>query len=99
MTTKKAPITGPDIVEIGRALYGDTWKSCLSRALGVALKTIQRWERNENKPDDTVIAILQHVVERRTVEIERATAHLMRFTDRPMCYDRNEASKLFGDVA
>ena len=53
--------------EIGEALYGDHWISPLARALGVNVRTMQRWAAAQNSvPPESVNALLQVLSDRHT---------------------------------
>lgn len=40
------------MIACGRALYGDQWQSPLARALGINLRSIQRWAAGTYNPPD-----------------------------------------------
>ena len=41
--------------ELGEMLYGPQWQSPLARALGINLRTVQRWAAGESTPPETVM--------------------------------------------
>lgn len=41
--------------ELGEMLYGPQWQSPLARALGINLRTVQRWATGESTPPETVM--------------------------------------------
>jgi transcriptional regulator with XRE-family HTH domain len=55
----------PLIVAVGTALYGSRWQSELARALGVAIRTVQRWAAGDIEPPAGVYGELAPIVEER----------------------------------
>lgn len=41
--------------ELGAAIYGPQWQSPLARALGINVRTVQRWAAGESDPPATVM--------------------------------------------
>lgn len=62
------------IALIGEALYGPSWQTPLAEALGVALRTVQRWAAGTSEPAPGVWADLRRLAAIRIKEI-RAAAH------------------------
>jgi len=55
----------PLIVAVGQALYGSRWQSELARALGVAIRTVQRWSSGNTEPQPGVYRDLLALVRER----------------------------------
>ena len=55
----------PLIVAVGQALYGSRWQSELARALGVAIRTVQRWSSGDAEPQPGVYRDLLALVRER----------------------------------
>lgn len=43
------------IRELGTALYGAQWQSPMAKALGINLRTVQRWAAGQNRSPDAVL--------------------------------------------
>lgn len=55
--------------EIGQALYGTQWQSDLGRALGVNVRTVQRWAAGEIVPPAGVYVELLKLARDRSGEL------------------------------
>lgn len=51
--------------EAGEALYGERWQSDLARALGVEVRTVQRWATGDRTPAPGVWADIRELVKQR----------------------------------
>lgn len=56
--------------EVGPLLYGEQWQSPLARALGVSVRTVQRWAADRSVPPAGVRAELEALVKRRRAELD-----------------------------
>lgn len=59
------------LAEVGRALYGAQWQSALSRALGVADRTVRRWAADPANVHDDVRVDLIPLIDARIEELSR----------------------------
>lgn len=59
----------PDLADIGRVLYGDRWQAPLAAALGLNLRTVQRYAAGDTAPPPGVLADALALAERRGAEI------------------------------
>lgn len=71
-------MTPADLRRIGAALYGPRWRQPLATALGVALRTLQRWDRGERGIPDGLSAELSLLSATRVNEIQRAWAKMAK---------------------
>jgi hypothetical protein len=53
----------------GAALYGQRWQSDLARDLGVAIRSVQRWDAGSHPIPDTIWSELCTLLKVRAVEI------------------------------
>ena len=54
----------------GEALYGSRWQAALARDLGVALRTVQRWDAGDRGIPDTLAAELVELLKTRQIVID-----------------------------
>lgn len=69
-------MTRDHLREVGRALYGDRWQSPLARDLGVAVRTIQRWDAGDRGIPETLGADLGKLVAARIGKLKKLAAAL-----------------------
>lgn len=62
-------MTPADIQSIASAVYGARWQSQLSRDMGVALRTVQRWARDGIDKTATAEGVRRFLEERRIARI------------------------------
>ncbi len=55
--------------DIGEALYGPRWQSELARALGVSIRTAQRWAQGAHEPPRGVYAELAAIAAARSKDL------------------------------
>ena len=53
----------------GVALYGPRWQSDLARDLGVAIRSVQRWDAGSHPIPDTIWPELRDLLKARAVEV------------------------------
>ena len=67
---------------VGEALYGDQWQTPLADALGVNLRSLQRWAAGTSTPSSRampgIIADLRRLVDARGRDLARLAAQLDR---------------------
>jgi hypothetical protein len=69
------------LIRAGEALYGPSWHAPLADALGINVRTVQRWARDIDAPQLGVLRdIIFHCVER-VAEIERMRVELAEGVD------------------
>lgn len=53
-----------ELESLGRYLYGGGWKAALAAALGVAPRTVERWDKGFYMPDGALNDLLNLVAEK-----------------------------------
>lgn len=77
-------MTPTDLRQIGEALYGPEWQTPMARALGVSLRSVQRWAAGKPIPDpDRLRADLLALVPARLAEA-RERVQAIRQAERMM---------------
>lgn len=69
-------ISAAKLAEIGQALFGPSWQTPLADALGVAVRTVQRWAAGEREPAEGVWRDLATLCRARAKALERAAEKL-----------------------
>ena len=59
------------IVEVGQALWGDSWQAPMARALGVNKSTVQDWKQGHTVPKAGVWKELTNMIRERIVVLKR----------------------------
>jgi transcriptional regulator with XRE-family HTH domain len=67
------------LARAGRALYGDAWQAPLARALGVSLRTLQRWLAGNGEPHTDILRRVHALLTARAHAIMAARADLAEF--------------------
>lgn len=71
------------LARAGRALYGEMeWQAPFARALGVSLRTLQRWLAGQGEPHPDVLHRAFELVNNRAHKINAARADLKKFLDK-----------------
>ena len=52
-------MTSDELTAIGASIYGEHWRRPLALALGVSLRTMQRWAKGELPVNDEVVTRLE----------------------------------------
>ncbi|CAB4121811.1 hypothetical protein UFOVP16_9 [uncultured Caudovirales phage] len=69
-----------DIRLIGAALYGPQWQTPMATALGVSVRTVQRWAAGAVKVSPAMWAKILKIAERRQAEVGAALDRLQIVT-------------------
>lgn len=64
-------MSAPLLSQAGEALMGPQWQAPLARALGVNLRTMQRWAAGDGQPPDSVWTDIRKLLALRKSEIAR----------------------------
>lgn len=69
-----------DIHAIGAALYGPQWQTPMAAALGVSVRTVQRWASGAIKVSPAMWAKILTIAERRKIEVKAVIDRLQIVT-------------------
>lgn len=58
------------LIDTGRALYGDNWKTSLARELGVTVRTMRRWVAGDTSLPPDLASRLVAIVRRHIHSLE-----------------------------
>lgn len=84
-------MTPSELQSMASATYGARWQSQLSRDMGVALRTVQRWARDGIDKPATAEGVRRFLEERRVARIAAPPAGTTPDDDRDeACYDALE---------
>lgn len=64
--------------EVGPLLYGPLWQTPLAQALGVQVRTVQRWAAGEFKPKPATWAAIRDLLHERQHELADALKAMPR---------------------
>lgn len=64
--------------KIGEALYGPSWRNALADALGVAERTVRRWQDGASEIPDGVRADLAKLCRKHSAELAKIADQLER---------------------
>lgn len=67
-------MTRDQLIEAGRALYGERWQSPLARALGVNERTVRGWLSGRSNPAPGVEDEIRRLLAERRTAIDRILA-------------------------
>jgi hypothetical protein len=59
------------LLRVGTMLYGPSWQTSLAEALGVNLRTVQRWAAGERLPGNDTWGKLADLVRRRREDLTK----------------------------
>jgi hypothetical protein len=91
MPEKNTQMTGPELQSIATAVYGARWQSQLSRDMGIALRTVQRWARDGIDKPATSEGVQRFLEERRIARIAAPPGGSTQNDDRDdLCFDAVE---------
>jgi transcriptional regulator with XRE-family HTH domain len=68
------------LLHAGRLLYGPSWQTPLATALGINLRTVQRWARGDRQPSADTWARLAELVRHRSDELAQLLDDIRRST-------------------
>lgn len=63
---------------VGRALYGPEWQTPLANALGINIRTVQRWAAGDFNPPPGVWADMLPLLTERREELRKAAPEITR---------------------
>ena len=69
-------MTAPDLHQIGAALYGPSWQTPLAHALGVNIRTAQRWAAGTHAVPGSAWADIHALAIQRRGEIDEIVVEL-----------------------
>ncbi|MFA5580519.1 MAG: hypothetical protein WDA25_01040 [Paracoccaceae bacterium] len=64
------------IHDAGQALYGTNWTGDMARALGVNIRTTQRWAADEITPPPGIWSEIAHLIDQRSGELDSIATRL-----------------------